>query len=607
MKKIAIMVSIGFIFMLFSVSANAMALCANTDYNIFLMSQGTVAPADLINENAYETKTEKFNLSYDLINLTPDVFQARIELYRYLDEEAPNDGWKLEETLTLDPPFQSSIPIVFEDLKRGKTYSITLIVVTDMPNLSLGDGSPPIDMTVKTIYFLWPKEHGMHLSATTSFEGAPRREHFKMKWSAAEGAAKTKVKARHSDNTENPIVESSSEGELTFSREEVWAWPADNLSSISVDALDSGGNAIATTGFIISPIPPIKDYKILPCIPASADPEGADMSGPDDRVLNDGIIKVVVSETFGGAFFTLKLLSQNVNYTVAPQPSEIWEFTPAYRPVAISGSNVTQVDFTAKRVIIKGTVTDLQGNGLSGITITAGGATAVTDMTGSYYFTETDLPPGNWVLAPSVESAVVYTFAPSTIPVTISSFDTTITEQNFTATGTGGQYKISGTITLENVYLSSMDVELSGTVSMITQRQGDGAYQFTGLPNGSYTVTPIDPAGDLIIGPAYANVTISGQDVTNINFVVKPPIIKGVVATSNGNGVSGIKMKIGSLIATTGESGEFAFSHLEPGDYTLEPSEEDAAKYTFDPPNRKIKIKENDEPHTGQDFKATPK
>ena len=89
--------------------------------------------------------------------------------------------------------------------------------------------------------------------------------------------------------------------------------------------------------------------------------------------------------------------------------------------------------------------------------------------------------------------------------------------------------------------------------------------------------------------------------------MVKPPIIKGAVTTTSGNAVSGIKMKAGQVTVTTDAKGNFTFADLEPGDYTLEPSEEDAAIYTFDPPNRKIKIKKNDNPHTGQDFKATPK
>jgi len=58
---------------------------------------------------------------------------------------------------------------------------------------------------------------------------------------------------------------------------------------------------------------------------------------------------------------------------------------------------------------------------------------------------------------------------------------------------------------------------------------------------------------------------------------------------------------------TRSEKEIFKFSNHPLPDYTLEPSEEDQAKYAFDPPNRKIKVKKNDNPHTGQDFKATPK
>ncbi len=317
MNKAVLILMVVFLLGSFNASAQT-ALCASTDYNYFLMSQGATGPADLINEEAYETKTQKFDLRYDLINLTPDVLQARIELYRYLDEDAPNEGWKLEDTIYFNPPFSSSIPVLFQDLKRGKTYSITLIVVTDMPNISLQDGSSPIDMTVKTVYFLWPKEHGMHLSATTSFEGEPRREHFKMKWSGVAGAATAKVKARHSDNTENPVVVSSTGGELTFTREEVWSWPADNLSSVSVDALDPSGSVIGSAGFIISPIPPIKDYKILPCIQPPINPEDPEVSSADDKTLDDGIIKVVVSNMYGGAIFKLGLHSYCCNGTGMP-------------------------------------------------------------------------------------------------------------------------------------------------------------------------------------------------------------------------------------------------------------------------------------------------
>ncbi|MGB9693353.1 MAG: PKD domain-containing protein [Fervidobacterium sp.] len=254
-------------------------------------------------------KEQKFNLNYDLINLTDDVVQARVELYRYLDEDAMNGGWKLEKTLNFSPPFSSSIPISFEDLKKGKTYSITLIVTTDMPNILLQDGSPPIDITIKTVYFLWPKENGMHLSATTDYEGEPRRQHFKLKWSSASGSTKTKIKAHHSNNQDNPIIESEPEGEMTFSREEVWTWPLEDLTSISVDAIDSNGNLIKTTSFVIGSDPPRLDAKALPCIPPPTNPSDPEVSDSNDKIIDDGIIKAVISYKYGGAFFALRLKS----------------------------------------------------------------------------------------------------------------------------------------------------------------------------------------------------------------------------------------------------------------------------------------------------------
>ena len=294
------------------------ALCPSNDYNTFLMSVADQGPADLVNENAYETKEQKFDLTYDLINLTQDVIQARIELYRYLDEDAMNEGWKLERTLYFSPPFSSTIPLLFDDLKKGKTYSITLIVTTDMPNILLQDNSAPIDITTKTLYFLWPKEHGMHLSATTSYEGEPRRQHFKVKWSSTTGSSKTRIKAHHSNNTENPVLETPPEGEMTFPREEVWNWPIEDLSSVSVDALDGAGNVIGSTGIVIGPDLPLKDLRVLPCKPIPINPSEPELSSQYDKVLNDGNVEAVVSYKYGGAFFTLRFIPYCCNNNGKP-------------------------------------------------------------------------------------------------------------------------------------------------------------------------------------------------------------------------------------------------------------------------------------------------
>jgi hypothetical protein len=58
---------------------------------------------------------------------------------------------------------------------------------------------------------------------------------------------------------------------------------------------------------------------------------------------------------------------------------------------------------------------------------------------------------------------------------------------------------------------------------------------------------------------------------------------------------------------TKSEKEIFKFSNHPLPDYTLEPSEEDQAKYTFDPPKRQIHIESGDGCHSGQDFKAKKK
>jgi len=307
MKQILILLVTG-LSLAVSIPAIA-AYCPNSDYNIFLSGQGDSAPADLINEFAYETKTQKFGLSYDLVNLTPDILRARIELYRYLDEDGPNGGWKLEQTYSLIRPFTETMPIAFSGLQKGKTYSINLVITTDMPNISLEDGTPPIDISLKTVYFIWPKEHGMHVSATDSFEGEPRRAHLKIKWSSAAGSVKIRMAMKHTGNADNPVLESVSSGERSFSREEVWNWPSENLSSISLDAIDAGGTTIGTASLIIGWKPPCLDCQIVPCTPPPSMPPDPEASSENDKFLIDQRAKAVISYKYGGAFWALRLSS----------------------------------------------------------------------------------------------------------------------------------------------------------------------------------------------------------------------------------------------------------------------------------------------------------
>jgi fibronectin type 3 domain-containing protein len=57
---------------------------------------------------------------------------------------------------------------------------------------------------------------------------------------------------------------------------------------------------------------------------------------------------------------------------------------------------------------------------------------------------------------------------------------------------------------------------LGGASSASTVANGSGAYTFSGLANGAYTVTPTNTG--YTFSPTEQNVTVSGSNVGNINF-----------------------------------------------------------------------------------------
>jgi hypothetical protein len=59
-------------------------------------------------------------------------------------------------------------------------------------------------------------------------------------------------------------------------------------------------------------------------------------------------------------------------------------------------------------------------------------------------------------------------------------------------------------------------VLLSGPTAATATSSTSGSYTFTGLPNGTYTVTPSEPG--YAFTPANQNVTLSGTNQTGINF-----------------------------------------------------------------------------------------
>jgi len=201
----------------------------------------------------------------------------------------------------------------------------------------------------------------------------------------------------------------------------------------------------------------------------------------------------------------------NGSYVVTPT-KEGYQFSPASQSVTIADANKEVIDFTATAgYTISGKVT-VTGVGLSGVTMTLSGGvslTTTTDSLGDYSFN--NLGNGTYIITPSKEG---YGFSPLSETVTISGAN----QGNIDFSATLG-YTISGQVTLKNSGLSGVTITLSGDDSDTTITDSEGNYVFTGLSDGSYTVTPSKEGYEF--DPSSQEVTISGASEINIDFTAE--------------------------------------------------------------------------------------
>lgn len=181
------------------------------------------------------------------------------------------------------------------------------------------------------------------------------------------------------------------------------------------------------------------------------------------------------------------------------------------------GFTLTQIPDIVSAVItysLSGTVRTSGGSPISGVTVTLSGnatstTTTNTNTNGNYTFT--GLVNGNYTVTPNKTG---YTFSPTNRPVTINNAN--VTGQDFTG-APGITYSISGVVkTTSGTPIAGVTMNLSGGATGSTTTDSLGRYKFTGLSNGTYTITP-SKAG-YTFTPTNRNVTISSMNVTGQNF-----------------------------------------------------------------------------------------
>ena len=216
-------------------------------------------------------------------------------------------------------------------------------------------------------------------------------------------------------------------------------------------------------------------------------------------ILSGAAMATTTANSSGGYSFSVL----NGSYTVTPGKTG-YVFTPTSQAVTISGANKTANFSSAVQTFaITGTIS---GTGGSGATVRlTGSATATTTAKSSGVYTFNGLANGSYTVTPSRTG---YIMTPASQAVTISGANKTV---NFTSAQT---YAISGTISGGGG--SGAIVRLTGSATATTTANSSGAYTFSGLANGPYTVTP-SKSGHVYI-PSSRSTTLNSRNVTGLDF-----------------------------------------------------------------------------------------
>jgi plastocyanin len=156
---------------------------------------------------------------------------------------------------------------------------------------------------------------------------------------------------------------------------------------------------------------------------------------------------------------------------------------------------------------------------------------------------------------------------------------------NSTTPASTYSYNIAGTVTSNSTGLAGVTMTLSGAGSATTTSNAGGNYVFNGLVNGSYTITP--SLSGFTFTPVSSAHAVNGANITGVNFTAtantNPTFSISGTVTSSGTGLAGVTMTLSgadSATTTTDANGNYVFSGLVSGSYTVTPSKTD---FTFVP------------------------
>ena len=225
----------------------------------------------------------------------------------------------------------------------------------------------------------------------------------------------------------------------------------------------------------------------------------------------------------------------------------------------------------------------IEGMGADGVSVNlSNGASTTTAGGGNYRFDDVVAGP--------------YTVTISGFPAD-ASFDATSASVTIPETGGSvthnfqGSYirtaSVMGTVTVEGVGLGGVTVRLSGMADSQTATDMSGQYLFTGLRAGSYTVeiSGFD-TDEVAFGATSSSAMVGVGESKIVSFdgtYLRTAGIGGRV-TVEGDGLQGVTVSLSGVeqrTMTTDAGGQYAFSKLKAGDYSVAISGYDTDDYEF--------------------------
>lgn len=147
-------------------------------------------------------------------------------------------------------------------------------------------------------------------------------------------------------------------------------------------------------------------------------------------------------------------------------------------------------------------------------------------------------------------------------------------------------FSISGAVS--GAVAAGVTVSLTGASTATATTDSSGNYTFSGLSNGSYTVTP--SKSGFSFSPSSQSVTVNGANMAGQNFTSTAIPTFSVSGSVSGSVVSGVTMSLSgtaTATTTTDGSGNFSFSGLSNGPYTATPA---ASGFTFTPSSQGVTV-----------------